>query len=104
MIFLAELRVRACCDVATANAVSYLASEGEHISYNGLFLWSCRKCGIRGREGPGDTHNTLQGKCGRKDGAGESVQDDRHRNYCRPEAHRITWKSCKVLMSQELWI
>ena len=64
------VRVRACCDVATANAVSYLASEGEHISYNGLFLWSCRKCGIRGREGPGDAHNKLQGKCGRKDGAG----------------------------------
>ena len=32
------LRVRACCDVAPANVVCYLASEGEHISDNGSFL------------------------------------------------------------------
>ncbi len=54
------LRARACCDVAPANAVCYLASDGEHISDNGSFLWSCGKCGIRRREGSGDvTRNSL---------------------------------------------
>ena len=48
------VRVRTCRDVVTANAVWYLVSEGQDISDNGSFLRSRRKCGIRGRDGPGD--------------------------------------------------
>ena len=35
----AWLRARACCDVAPANAVCYLASEGEHIGAQILHAW-----------------------------------------------------------------
>ena len=66
-------RARAYCDVDPANAVCYLASEGEHINDNGSFLWSCGKCGIRRREGPGDAQHKLVCAHGRKDGAGATV-------------------------------
>jgi hypothetical protein len=92
----------AAVTLPTENAVCYLASEEQDLSDNDSFLRSRRKCCIRGREGSGDAHNTLHDKCGRKDGAGATVQDGRYRNYYRPEVRRISWKSWKVLMPQEL--
>mmetsp|Transcript_41603 Transcript_41603/g.61183 ORF Transcript_41603/g.61183 Transcript_41603/m.61183 type:complete len:165 (-) Transcript_41603:634-1128(-) len=53
------LRARAWCDVAPANAVCCLASEGEQSSDDGSFLWPGGKYGIRRREGSGDVHKEV---------------------------------------------
>ena len=53
------LRARAWCDVAPANTVCCLASEGEQSSDDGSFLWAGGKYGIRRREGTGDVHKEV---------------------------------------------
>jgi len=53
------LRARAWCDVASANTVYCLASEGEQSSDDGSFLWPGGKYGIRRREGTGDVHKEV---------------------------------------------
>jgi len=95
------LRARAWCDVAPANAVCCLASEGEHSSDDGSFLWPGGKYGIRRREGSGDAHKELVCADGREDGAAATFSDGRHRNCGRSESG-IMRKA--VVMPQELWL
>ena len=53
------LRARAWCDVAPANAVCCVASEGEQSSDDASFLWPGGKYGIRRRERTGDAHKEV---------------------------------------------
>ena len=93
------LRARAWCDVAPANAVCCLASEGEHSSDDGSFLWPGGKYGIRRREGSGDAHKELVCADGREDGAAATFSDGRHRNCRRSEKQWSCRKAVVMLFN-----
>ena len=70
----------------TANAVCCLASEGEHSSDDGSFLWPGGKYCIRRRKGSGDVHKEVVCADGREDGAAATFSDGRHRKCHRSES------------------
>ena len=65
-------------EVAPANAVYCLASEGDQSSDDVSFLWPGGKYGIRRREGSGDVHKEVVCADGRENGAAATFSDGRH--------------------------